>query len=76
MILFDRILFQNRNFSLRKELSPRGSEFNPLRAAPYVRKITFNIFGDLPWMLLFLLRTCKLYILGQNIVFTDGIGDY
>ena len=28
-------LFQNGNFSLRKEFAPRGSEFFPLRAVPY-----------------------------------------
>ena len=48
-------LFKMGTF-LRKDLVPRGSEFFLLRAVPYGMEINF-ITGDLPWMLLFLLRT-------------------
>ena len=35
VILFNCVPFHNGNFSLRKEFAPKGSEFFPLRAAPY-----------------------------------------
>ena len=52
VIHFNRVPFQNGNFSKRKEFAPRGSKFFPLTAVPYVMKITFTILGDFPWMLL------------------------
>ena len=41
-----------------KNLLPSGSEFFPLRAVPFGMETHFTTLGDLPLMLLFLLRTC------------------
>ena len=39
---FNCVPFHNENFSERKEFAPRGSEFFPLRAVPYVMENNFN----------------------------------
>ena len=41
MILFNRVPFQNWNFSQRKEFAPRGSEFFLLRVVPYGKENHF-----------------------------------
>ena len=35
VVLFNCVLFPNKNLSERKEFASRGSEFFPLRAVPY-----------------------------------------
>ena len=51
LLLKERIL-EEEFFSLLEE------EFFPLWAVPFSMEITFTTSDDLPWILLFLLRTC------------------
>ena len=45
MILYNYVPLQNGIFSSRKEFSPRGSEFFPLRAVPKVIENHFTTFS-------------------------------
>ena len=55
----------------------RGSKFFPLRAVPYGMewKITFTTLGDLPWMLLFLLRTCVIGVTPMHAILRAALVD-
>ena len=68
MILFNCVHFQNGKLYYRKEFAPRGSEFFPLRAraVPFGMENQFTTLGDLPNMLLFLLRTCVTAVMGAT----------
>ena len=58
VILFNCVPFQNGNFSLRKELAPRGSQFFPLREVPYgIERHCYHI-RLLPLNVTILLRMC------------------
>ena len=43
VILFKCTPFQNGNFSLRKEFAPRGSDYFPLGADPYMETQFYHI---------------------------------
>ena len=68
MILYNYVPFQNGNFSLRKEFAPKGANSFLLEQILKVWKITFTTLGELPWKLLFSLRTRVYCIMGDTLM--------